>query len=87
MEIQFDLLGDKNQDMTLNKYSGLWRPRRLESDQLYMQLLLPHTIDAITGSTYKHQRRDIEEGSLSKRTRIIIHTVVRRVIVKKSLLD
>ena len=63
-EIQLELLGDKNQDMTLEQIL-----RSVEAKEAgkrsATRLFLPHVTDAITGSTYKRQKRDVaEEPSL-----------------------
>ena len=64
-EIQLDLLGDKNQDMTLKQILRFIEAKEA-GKRLAMQLLLPHATDAVTGSTYKRQKRDAAEGLFPK---------------------
>ena len=52
-EIQLDLLGDKNQDMTLEQMLRFIEAKEA-GKRSATQLLLPHATDAITGSAYKH---------------------------------
>ena len=60
-EIQLDLLGDNNQDMTLEQILRFIEAKEA-GKRSTMQLLLPHATDAVTGSTYKRQKRDAAEG-------------------------
>ena len=63
-EIQLELLGDKNQDMTLEQILKFVEAKEA-GKRSATRLFLPHVTDAITGSTYKRQKRDIaEEPSL-----------------------
>ena len=63
-EIQLELLGDKNQDMTLEQILKFVEAKEA-GKRSATRLFLPHVTDAITGSTYKRQKRDTaEEPSL-----------------------
>ena len=63
-EIQLELLGDKYQDMTLEQILRFIEAKEAEKRSA-TRLFLPHVTDAITGSTYKRQKRDVaEEPSL-----------------------
>ena len=62
LEIQLDLLGDNNQDMTLEQILRFIEAKEA-GKRSAMQLLLPHATDAVTGSTYKRQKRDAAEES------------------------
>ena len=64
-EIQLELLGDKNQDMTLEQILRFVEAKEA-GKRSATQLLLPYATDAITGSTYKQQKRDAAEGPPSK---------------------
>ena len=66
MEIQLDLLGDKNQDMTLEQMLRFIEVKEAGKRSATM-LLIPHATDAITGSTYKRQKRDTLERPLPKK--------------------
>ena len=59
-EIQLDLLGDKNQDMTFEQILRFIEAKEAGKRSV-TQLLLPHATDAIAGSTYKRQKRDTVE--------------------------
>lgn len=72
-EIQLDLLGDKNQDMTLEQVlqfveakkagkraSHLLTPHRAE------RLLTPHRADALASSSYRHRRNEVLRGQPSQ---------------------
>ena len=60
-EIQLNLLGDKNQDMTLEQMLRFIEAKEA-GKRSATQLLLPHAADAVAGSTYKHQKRSTTEG-------------------------
>ena len=64
-EIQLELLGDKNQDMTLEQTLRFVEAKEA-GKRSATRLLLPHATDAITGSTYKRQKRDAAEWPSSK---------------------
>jgi len=64
-EIQLDLLGDKNQDMTLEQMLRFIEAKEA-GKRSATQLLLPRATDAITGSAYKRQRKDTVERPLPK---------------------
>ena len=64
-EIQLELLGDNNQDMTLEEILRFVEVKEA-GKRSATWLLLPHATDAITGSTYKRQKRDAAEGPPSK---------------------
>ena len=64
-KIQLELLGDKNQDMTLEQILRFVEAKEA-GKRSATRLLLPHATDAITGSTYKRQKRDAAEGQPSK---------------------
>ena len=64
-EIQLKLLGDKNQNMTLEQILRFVEAKEA-GKRSATRLLLPHATDAITGSTYKRQKRDAAEGPSSK---------------------
>ena len=55
-EIQLDLLGDKNQDMALEQTLRFIEAKEA-GKRSAAQLLLPHTVDAAVGSTYKRQKK------------------------------
>ena len=57
-EIQLDLLGDKNQDMTLEQILRFVEAKEA-GKRSGTQLLLPraHATDVVTGSSYKRQKR------------------------------
>ena len=56
LEIQLDLLGVKNQDMTLEQMLRFIEAKEAGKRSATL-LLLPHATDAITGSAYKCQER------------------------------
>ena len=58
-------MGDKNQDMTFEQMLRFIEAKEA-GKRLATQLLLPHAADAVTGSTYKRQKRNATEGPLSK---------------------
>ena len=60
-EIQLDLLGDKNQDMTLEQTLRFIEAKEA-GKRSAVQLLLPHTVGAAVGSTYKRQKRGNVDG-------------------------
>ena len=60
-EIQLDLLGDKNQDMTLEEMLRFIEAKEA-GKRSATQLFLPHAADAVTNSTYKRQKRNATEG-------------------------
>ena len=60
-EIQLKLLGDKNQDMTLEQILRFVEAKEA-GKRSATWLLLPHATDAITCSKYKRQKRDAAEG-------------------------
>ena len=64
-DIQLDLLGDKNQDMTLKQILRFVEAKEA-GKRSATQLLLPHAADVITGSSYKCQKRDNAEGPSPK---------------------
>ena len=64
-EIQLDILGDKKQDMTFEQMLRFIEAKEA-GKRSATQLLLPHAADAVTGSTYKRQKRNATEGPLSK---------------------
>jgi len=65
LKIQLDLVGYKNQDMTLEQMLRFIEAKGA-GKRLATQFLLPHATDTITGSAYKHQKRDIVERPLPK---------------------
>ena len=60
-EIPLELLGDKNQDITLEQILRFVEAKEA-GKRSASQLLLTHATDTITGSTYKRQKRDAAEG-------------------------
>ena len=64
-EIQLDLLGDKNQNITLEQTLNFVEAKEA-GKRSATQLLLPHATDTAIGSTYKRQKRDATEGPLLK---------------------
>ena len=64
-EIQLDLLGDKNQDMTLEQMLKFIEAKEA-GKRSATRLLLPHATDAITGSAYKNQKRGTVERPLPR---------------------
>ena len=59
-EIQLELLGDKNQDMTLEQILRFIEAKDA-GKRSATRLFLPHLTNAIAGSTYKRQKRDVAE--------------------------
>ena len=55
-EIQMDLLGDKDQDMTLEKVLGFVEAKEA-GKRSASRLLLPQATDAVTGSSYRRQKK------------------------------
>ena len=55
-EIQMDLLGDKNQDMSLEEALGFVEAKEA-GKRSASRLLLPHATDAVAGSSYRRQKR------------------------------
>ncbi len=55
-EIQMDLLGDKNQDMTLEQVLRFVEAKEA-GKRSASRLLLPQATDAVAGSSYKRQKR------------------------------
>ncbi len=82
-EIQLDILGDKNQDMTFEQMLRFIEAKEA-GKRSATQLLLPHAADAVTGSTYKHQKRNARDHC--QRNRTLAHIVGRGVTVKMPLL-
>ena len=64
-EIQLELLGEKNQDMTLEQILRFVEAKEAGKRSV-TRLLLPHATDTITGSTYKRQKRDAAERATIK---------------------
>ena len=84
-EIQLDLLGDKNQDMTLERILRFVEAKEA-GKRSATQLLLPHAADVITGSSYKRQKRDAA-GGRHLRTRTLARIVGRGAMVEMPPLD
>ncbi len=55
-EIQLDLLGDKNQDMTMEQVLRFVEAKEA-GKRSASRLLLPQATDALSGSSYKKQKR------------------------------
>ena len=55
-EIQMDLLGDKNQDMSLEEVLGFIEAKEA-GKRSASRLLLPQATDAVAGSSYRRQKR------------------------------
>ena len=55
-EIQMDLLGDRNQDMTLEQIFRFVEAKEA-GKRSASRLLLPQATDAVTGSSYKRQKK------------------------------
>ena len=55
-EIQMDLLGNRNQDMTLEQVLGFVEAKEA-GKRSASRLLLPHTTDTVAGSTYRKQKK------------------------------
>ena len=60
-EIQMDLLGNKNQDMTLEEVLKFVEAKEA-GKRSASRLLLPHTVDAVTGSSYRQQKKTTARG-------------------------
>ena len=60
-KIQMDLLGDKNQDMTL-KQALRFVEAKEAGKRSASRLLLPQATDAVTGSSYRRQKRPSAKG-------------------------
>ena len=64
-EIQMDLLGDKNQDMTLEEVLKFVEAKEA-GKRSASRLLLPHAVDAAAGSSYRHQKKAAARGTPPK---------------------
>ena len=64
-EIQMDLLGDKNQDMTLEQVLRFVKAKEA-GKRSASRLLLPQATDAVTGSSYRRQKKPSAKGSPPK---------------------
>ena len=64
-EIQMDLLGDKNQDMTLEQVLRFVEAKEA-GKRSASRLLLPQATDAVVGSSYKKQKKIPPRGTPSK---------------------
>ena len=64
-EIQMDLLGDKNQDMALEQVLRFVEAKEA-GKRSASRLLLPQATDAVTGSSYRKQKRTPARATLSK---------------------
>ena len=60
-EIQMDLLGDKNQDMTLEQVLTFVEAKEA-GKRSASRLLLPQAADAVTGSSYKKPKKLLAKG-------------------------
>ena len=60
-EIQMDLLGDKNQEMTLEQVLKFVEAKEA-GKRSASRLLLPHATDAVTGSSYRRQKKITTRG-------------------------
>ena len=60
-EIQLDLFGDNNQDMTLEQVVRFVEAKEA-GKRSATHLLIPHGTDALTSSAYKHHRREALKG-------------------------
>ena len=60
-EIQMDLLGDKNQDMTLEQALTFVEAKEA-GKRSASRLLLPQAMDAVTGSSHRRQKRPSAKG-------------------------
>ena len=60
-EIQMDLLGDKNQNMTLEQVLRFVEAKEA-GKRSASRLLLPQATDAVTGSSYRRQKRPSAKG-------------------------
>ena len=56
-----DLLGNKNQDMTLEEVLKFVEAKEA-GKRSASRLLLPHTVDAVTGSSYRQQKKTTARG-------------------------
>ena len=61
-EIQMDLLGDKNQDMTLEQVLGFVEAKE-SGKRSASRLLLPQATDAVGGSSYRKQKKTPSKGA------------------------
>ena len=57
-DIQMDLLGDKNQDMTLEQVLGFGEAKEA-GKRSASRLLVPHAMDAVVGSSYWRQKKSL----------------------------
>ena len=64
-EIQMDLLGDKNQDMTMEQVLRFVEAKEA-GKRSASRLLLPQAMDAVTGSSYRRQKKPSAKGSPPK---------------------
>ena len=64
-EIQMNLLGNKNQYMTLEEVLRFVEAKEA-GKRSASHLLLPHATDAVTGSSYRHQKKAAMRGPLPK---------------------
>ena len=85
IEIQLDLLGNKNQDMTLEQILRFVEAKEA-GKRSATQLLLPHATDVITGSSYSVSREMLQRGRYL-RTRTLARIVGRGAMVEMPLLD
>ena len=60
-EIQMELLGDKNQDMTLEQVLRFVEAKEA-GKRSASRLLLPQATDAVTGSSYRRQKKTSARG-------------------------
>ena len=72
-EIQMDLLGDKNQDITLEQILRFVEAKEA-GKRSASRLLLPQATDAVTGSSYRRQKRPSAKAP-HQRIRTPAHTV------------
>ena len=77
-EIQLDLLGDKNQDMTLEQMLRFIEAKEA-GKRSATQLLLPHATDAITAVLINVRRRT-QWGGHCQGSKIPVHIVERKVM-------
>ena len=64
-EIQMDLLGDKNQDMTMEQVLRFVEAKEAGKRSV-SRLLLPQATDAVAGSSYRRQKKPSAKGSPPK---------------------
>ena len=64
-EIQMDLLGNKNQDMTLEEVLRFVEAKET-GKRSASRLLLPHMADVVAGSSYRRQKRAVVKGLPSR---------------------